>query len=82
VADTGPGIRPEDVPLLFEKYKQTRTRTTQGEPGTGLGLAIVRQLVELHGGHVAVTSQVNQGSVFTVYLPAGNPARVRHLPDA
>ena len=67
VADTGPGILPEEVPFLFEKYR--RAATTKPQEGTGLGLFIVQALVEAHGGRVEVESVVGQGSRFTVFLP-------------
>jgi signal transduction histidine kinase len=65
--DTGIGISREDVPHLFERFYRVKA---QGNiPGTGLGLPIARELVELHGGHIAVTSTPGQGSIFAVYLP-------------
>jgi PAS domain S-box-containing protein len=67
VADTGPGILPEEVPFLFEKYR--RAAMTKPQEGTGLGLFIVQALVEAHGGRVEVESVVGQGSRFTVFLP-------------
>lgn len=73
VSDTGRGIPPEDLPHIFEKFKQGRTRNTAYEEGTGLGLTIVRQLVALHGGRVEVTSAVDRGSTFTVHLPQRPP---------
>ena len=74
VADTGVGIAPDDLPILFDKYEQARHRATRGEKGTGLGLYITRQLVELHGGEIRVESEVGRGSTFTVTLPvAGDP---------
>ncbi|MGA9997319.1 MAG: ATP-binding protein [Pyrinomonadaceae bacterium] len=69
VADTGVGIAPEDVERLFDKYEQTRSRATRGEKGTGLGLYITKQLVELHGGEIKVTSEPGTGSTFSFTLP-------------
>mgnify|MGYP001617376449 CR=1 FL=1 len=69
VRDTGQGIAPEDLPRLFRKFSQTRTRSTAGEKGTGLGLAIVKKLVELHGGEVGVESVHGKGSTFRFTLP-------------
>jgi signal transduction histidine kinase len=69
VQDTGLGIPTSDLPHVFDKYYQASTKATAGEKGTGLGLAIVRELVLLHQGHIDVTSEVNQGTTFTVYLP-------------
>jgi len=76
VADTGLGISAADLPRLFERYTQTHTRATAGEKGTGLGLAITKQLVELHGGRIEVTSALQAGSTFTVHLPLAGPAAV------
>jgi signal transduction histidine kinase len=69
VRDTGLGIPPDEMPHIFDKYRQTATKSTAGESGTGLGLAIVRELVLLHGGQITVSSEVNRGTVFTVLLP-------------
>lgn len=65
VEDTGMGIPADQLPLVFERYRQART----DRAGTGLGLAIVRGLVEAHGGHVSVESAEGKGSRFTVALP-------------
>jgi signal transduction histidine kinase len=73
VRDTGLGIAKEEMPHIFDKYRQTSTKATAGETGAGLGLAIVREMVLLHGGRISVSSQVNRGSVFSVCLPI-NPA--------
>ena len=70
VSDTGPGIAPEDVRLIFEEFKQTEAGIEQGE-GTGLGLALSRRLVELHGGRIWVESVLGRGSTFVFALPAG-----------
>jgi signal transduction histidine kinase len=69
VGDTGLGIPKNDLPHVFDKYYQASTKATAGEKGTGLGLAIVRELVLLHGGKIDVSSELNRGTTFTVYLP-------------
>jgi signal transduction histidine kinase len=73
VADTGVGIPPEDLERLFDKYEQARSRATRSEKGTGLGLYITRQLVELHGGRIEVSSEVGRGSTFSFTVPAEGP---------
>lgn len=71
VADTGPGIKPEFLPHVFERFTQADSSSTKKHGGLGLGLAIVRHLAELHGGHVeAQNHEGGQGAVFTVTLPA------------
>lgn len=77
VKNTGLGIPKGDLPHIFDKYYQASTKASVGEGGTGLGLAIVRELVLLHGGQVDVTSEVNRGTIFTVYLPKRIPACVK-----
>jgi signal transduction histidine kinase len=69
VKDTGLGIPQNDLPHIFDKYYQASNKPTAGEPGTGLGLAIVRELVLAHHGRIDVTSELNQGTSFTVSLP-------------
>jgi signal transduction histidine kinase len=69
VRDRGAGIKPDFLPLVFERFRQDAS-TAAGSGGLGLGLAIVRNLVEMHGGSVSVDSGgENQGSEFTVRLP-------------
>jgi two-component system OmpR family sensor kinase len=67
VYDTGPGIEPELLPHIFERFHCGKSAST--ESSIGLGLAIARALVEAQNGTIAVESQVGQGSVFTVTLP-------------
>ena len=68
VADSGPGIPPEDLTRVFERfYRVDKSRARPG--GTGLGLAIVRHLVELHCGTVSAANRPGGGAMFTVRLP-------------
>lgn len=70
ITDTGIGIDPEFLPMVFERYRQAHNSTTNRKGGLGLGLAIVKSLVEMHEGKIAVSSPgENQGSTFTVTLP-------------
>ncbi|CAH8357409.1 unnamed protein product [Eruca vesicaria subsp. sativa] len=69
VYDTGIGIPENALPCLFKKYMQASADHARKYGGTGLGLAICKQLVELMGGQLTVTSQVNVGSTFTFILP-------------
>lgn len=70
VRDTGQGIRPEQLPRLFDQFMQADSSSTRSYRALGLGLAIVRQLVELHGGTVAAESAgIGRGAAFTIALP-------------
>lgn len=69
VKDTGPGIAPEDVPKVFEEFRQVGTGSWRRREGTGLGLAISRRFVELHGGRMWLESHVGEGSAFYFSLP-------------
>ncbi|HKI56129.1 MAG TPA: ATP-binding protein [Trueperaceae bacterium] len=70
ILDDGPGIPPDAIPHLFDRfYRVDGARSTRGN-GSGLGLAIVRWIVQQHGGTVSVESRVGEGTVFVVMLPA------------
>jgi signal transduction histidine kinase len=69
VVDTGPGIPPEAQQYVFESFRQADNVTTRKHGGIGLGLAIVRNLVQVLGGKITLTSKVDEGSTFTVILP-------------
>ncbi|MBW4538683.1 MAG: PAS domain-containing protein [Myxacorys chilensis ATA2-1-KO14] len=72
VTDTGKGISADFLPYVFERFQQEDGTTTRKFGGLGLGLAIARQLVELHGGAIAVNSPgEDQGATFTVKIPLG-----------
>jgi len=69
VADTGPGLAPEDHERIFDEFQQTEAGVELRE-GTGLGLALSKRLVELHGGRIWVDSELGKGSTFVFTLPA------------
>jgi PAS domain S-box-containing protein len=70
VADNGPGIDPEFLPHVFDRFRQADSSSTRSHGGLGLGLAIVKHLVELHGGEIRVANRAEgSGAVFTVQLP-------------
>jgi hypothetical protein len=75
IIDSGPGIRPDMLPRLFEPFAQADGLTTRAHGGLGVGLALVKGLVELHGGQVRVDSAGGQmGAMFTVELPLSRAA--------
>ncbi|MBD2301387.1 GAF domain-containing protein [Nostoc sp. FACHB-190] len=69
IQDTGIGISPENIQKLFQPFVQIDSALNRQYTGTGLGLALVKQIVELHGGRVGLTSELGVGSCFTVDLP-------------
>jgi signal transduction histidine kinase len=73
VADTGPGIAPEDQERIFEEFQQSETGVGLRE-GTGLGLALSKRFVELHGGRIWLESELGHGSTFTFALPSRTTA--------
>jgi two-component system sensor histidine kinase BaeS len=70
VTDTGPGIGPEHLPHLFDRFYRADPSRSRSTGGSGLGLAITKHLVEAHDGWVGVSSTPGRGSVFTIRLPA------------
>ncbi|MDJ0516013.1 MAG: response regulator [Trichodesmium sp. MO_231.B1] len=78
VEDTGIGIRQEQIPFLFERFRQAEGSANRSYEGSGLGLALVKELIELHGAQITVESVYAQGTTFKVWLPTGST----HLPVA
>lgn len=76
IKDTGIGIRTEQIPHLFERFRQAEGSVNRSYEGSGLGLALVKELVELHGGQISVESIYGAGTTFTVWLQTGTV----HLP--
>jgi signal transduction histidine kinase len=82
IRDTGMGIPAESLPRIFERFYRV-PQNNQAAHGTGLGLALVHYIVtELHNGAIAVDSEVNAGTCFTVSIPLGHvdPLRTRGEP--
>ncbi len=74
VSDSGIGIPSDEASRLFDLFVRGSNARIAGLPGTGLGLAIVKSLVEMHGGHVRVESELDKGTTFSVFLPASETA--------
>lgn len=69
VADTGEGIRAEDLPHIFERFYRGEKSRNRGTGGAGLGLAIARGIVHAHGGDIRAESELGKGTQFTFYIP-------------
>ena len=70
VQDSGIGIPPAELGRLFERFFRASNATTAGRPGSGLGLSIVKEVAELHGGRVGVSSTLGAGTTVSLFLPA------------
>ncbi len=71
IRDTGTGIAQEELTHLFERFRRIEGAQRRSHEGSGIGLALVHELVELHGGSIAVESKLGEGSAFKVHLPFG-----------
>ena len=78
VTDTGPGIAPEHVPRLSERFYRVDRSRSRETGGTGLGLAIAKHVVQRLGGELRIESQLGKGSTFMLLLPA---SRIEPLQD-
>jgi PAS domain S-box-containing protein len=78
ITDTGIGIPAQDLPHLFERFYQIKGSQGRSYEGSGIGLSLVQELVKRHSGTTRVTSELNQGTRFTITLPTGHS----HLPTA
>jgi ammonium transporter, Amt family len=79
VVDTGIGIREDALARLFQPFTQADSKVSTRYGGTGLGLAISRQIVEMLGGELSVTSEFGHGSTFTLAVPTGDLSHVKML---
>jgi len=80
IADTGIGMRPEEIPAALEPFRQLDNAFTRRHEGTGLGLALANQLTALHGGALSIESSPDAGTTVTIWLPperAARPAQAR-----
>jgi signal transduction histidine kinase len=78
--DTGPGIKPEDLPHIFERFYRSDTSRKRGkEDSFGLGLSIAFWIVRNHGGSIQVESAIGRGSTFTVILPLPTPENLAEI---
>jgi two-component system sensor histidine kinase VicK len=73
VADKGPGISPQELPLIFDRFYQVRNRRTRKWGGSGLGLSIARTIVAAHGGSIMAESRLGEGTQMTIRLPLSTP---------
>jgi signal transduction histidine kinase/CheY-like chemotaxis protein/class 3 adenylate cyclase len=71
VSDTGIGIKEDQLPYIFDRFRQSDSSESREYAGTGIGLALVQEIAKLHGGSVSVTSQYGRGSTFRVTIPLG-----------
>jgi two-component system phosphate regulon sensor histidine kinase PhoR len=74
VRDYGPGIAPEHLPRLTERFYRVDVTESRAQGGTGLGLALVKHILNRHGGRLTIESIAGQGAIFTAHLPVAGPA--------
>jgi signal transduction histidine kinase/CheY-like chemotaxis protein len=82
VADTGPGIPPQDVDRIFEPFARPSAQLWRDKAGSGLGLSISNELVQLHGGRMRLETELGTGTTFYVELPVAGPLRHAAKPDS
>lgn len=75
VADTGPGISPQELPHLFDRFYRGKAAEASGSPGTGLGLSICQEIISRHKGEIRAENQCSGGAVFTIWLPAADESQ-------
>ena len=80
ITDTGMGIQPAHLELIFRPFQQVDTGMTRNHEGTGLGLASVYGIVKNHGGFINCDSEVGRGTTFKIYLPASDQAEANNKP--
>jgi signal transduction histidine kinase len=76
ITDSGPGITAEDQKVIFEKFRQLDGSVTRQHSGSGLGLAISRELANMLGARIELTSTLGKGSTFSLIIPVANPQRI------
>jgi two-component system, OmpR family, phosphate regulon sensor histidine kinase PhoR len=77
VRDYGPGIAPEHLPRLTERFYRVDVGESRAQGGTGLGLALVKHILNRHRGRLTIESAPAAGATFTVHLPTAVPAHPR-----
>jgi len=75
VRDYGPGIAPEHLPRLTERFYRVDVTESRAQGGTGLGLALVKHILNRHGGRLTIASVPGQGATFTAHLPVAAPGQ-------
>jgi two-component system sensor histidine kinase ChiS len=81
VRDTGEGIAPDHLDLVFEQFQQVDGSSTRKASGTGMGLTITRHLIQMHGGRIWVESTVGEGSTFYFTIPVTHVSDVMGVGD-
>ena len=85
VSDTGVGIDPDELPYVFDRFRQADSKVAREHAGTGIGLALVKEIAALHGGDVTARSEHGKGSTFVVSVPLGrehlSPSSIVDLTD-